>query len=398
MSMYDQEPVDRSLAVCFPDVHHEESLWGAIDIQIKEQLKRLMRVCMDREVAAYLCSGWYERQWRRRGYRNGSYRRTLETKHGTVEVSVPRVRAGRCRFRFFDAYQRRAADVETLMRDLYVAGVSQRRLGELMNDLTGTRVSAQTVSQTLRSLNAAVDAFHRRPLADQYRWLFLDGVVLKSRGASGGRERVALTAYGITWGGRRELIDFMVAASESARQWEGFLNNLYHRGLHGARTELLISDGGAGLHQALAVVYPRVQHQRCWVHKVRNVCGYIPYRDRKLVCKGLRRVYRAGTRAQAIRRFWEWAQEWRKRYPKAVACVRKDLDDLLAFYRVARRYRQHVRGTNAIERCFREVRRRTRTIGCFPNDESLDRVLFAVFNVLNQSWGRLPVFEFTQNS
>ncbi len=389
---------DESVAACFADVQREETLWGATDVYIREQLKTFLRATMDQEVAAFLCTKRYERYCSRRGYRNGTYSRMLETRYGTVVLDVPRVRSGRFKTALFDAYQRRQTAVNTLIQELYIAGISQRQLGELMRDLTGTRISAQAVSTTFQTLTAAATAFHRRAVPDHYRWLYLDGVALKSRGAVRGRTRIALTAYGITWDGKRELVDFMAAPSESAKHWEGFLNDLYRRGLRGSRLELVIGDGGGGLVQALKYVYPRVPFQRCWVHKMRNVCALVPRRERKAICKGLRMVYKAKTQGIAIERFWRWAKEWRQRYPKAVECVRRDIDHLFMFYRVPESYRRHVRSSNAIERCFRELRRRTRTIGCFTNDESLERVLFAVFDTINKRWGRIPLFKFTQNS
>lgn len=389
---------EESVAACLADVHREESLWGALDVEIRSQLKDLMRACMDQEVAAFLCSGRYERLRARRGRRNGTYPRKLETRYGTVDLDVPRVRTGRFKTALFDAYQRRQTAVNTLIQDMYIAGVSQRQLGELMRKLTGTRISAQAVSTTMQTLTAAVERFHRRPVPDHYRWLYFDGVALKSRGVKYGRTRIALTAYGITWSGKRELVDFMVAPSESANHWIGFLNNLYGRGLRGKHLEMAIGDGGGGLVQALKCIYPRVPFQRCWVHKARNICALVPRRERKAICQGLRRIYTAKTRSKAVERFWQWAQAWQQRYPKAVACVRRDIDHLLEFYRVPESLRRHVRSTNAIERCFRELRRRTRTIGCFRNDDSLERVLFVVFDAINKRWGRIPLFKFTQNS
>jgi len=184
---------DESVAACFADVQREETLWGATDVYIREQLKTFLRATMDQEVAAFLCTKRYERYRPHRGYRNGTCSRMLETRYGTVVLDVPRVRSGRFKTALFDAYQRRQTAVNTLIQELYIAGISQRQLGELMRDLTGTRISAQAVSTTFQTLTAAATAFHRRAVLDHYRWLYLDGVALKSRGAVRGRTRIALT-------------------------------------------------------------------------------------------------------------------------------------------------------------------------------------------------------------
>jgi putative transposase len=173
--------------------------------------------------------------------------------------------------------------------------------------------------------------------------------------------------------------------------WEAFLEQLRERGLRGDSLELVTTDGAPGLHAALDVVYPYVPRQACWAHKLRNVANHLKRAQREACLAGARRIYEAPTRRAATHAYWEWARRWREEAPGAVACLERDLDPLLAHFAVPAPWRVKVRTTNAIERCFREVRRRTRPMSCFTNDASCERIIYAVLSHLNQSWEGRPL-------
>ena len=202
--------------------------------------------------------------------RNGSYSRHLLTELGDIELSIPRTRtfsaAG-----LLGAFARRGARVERVILACFVLGLSTRKVAEALLPMLGERVSAATVSRVAKSLDGAVASFHRRPIRRRYRFLILDGVVLKRRTGAGSAKRVVLVALGITPEGRKEVIDFFITPGERQSSWEVFLADLYRRGLTGEGLELIITDGGAGLLAALPLIYPHVPLQRCWVHKTRNV-------------------------------------------------------------------------------------------------------------------------------
>ena len=185
-----------------------------------------------------------------------------------------------------------------------------------------------------------------------------------------------------------EIIDFVIVQGESQDAWEGFLNDLYRRGLEDEGVQMIITDGGKGLMSALPLVYPRIPLQRCWAHKVRNVLNYVRKRDYAAIKRSLHAISHAqGIReAQgALRRF---KQRWGATYPKAVACLRKDEEDLLTFFQINDpSLFSQIRTTNAIERRFREVKRRTRPMGVFSNRASMERILYAVFSYENQQQG-----------
>jgi putative transposase len=194
--------------------------------------------------------------------------------------------------------------------------------------------------------------------------LVLDGVVLRRKTGAGALARPVLVALGLRPDGKKEVIDFRLAAAESAAQWEQFLGDLVRRGLVGEHLEMLCVDGGSGLLAALPTAYPDVPVQRCWAHKIRNVLSKVRKLDHATIKAGLHRIMNAATLPAAWSAARRFADRWERIYPKAVACLRADLDDLLACFRYPTlAVRRAVRTTNAIERRFREVRRRTRPMG-----------------------------------
>ena len=328
--------------------------------------------------------------------RNGYYRRSLMTHVGFIpDIRVPRFRRGRFHTRVFRRYRRCERLVEQLIRDIFLAGVSTRRVGAAVCALLGTRVSSSTVSRITRSLDQQVRAFHARRLLDEYQYLILDGIRLKIRYNGRYRTRTVLVAYGITLFGQRVLLDFRQAKGESQTAWEVLLHSLYQRGLLGANLRLIVMDGAAGLRAAAELVYPEAKIQRCWVHQLRNVATRCPKQHHACV-RDARRIYLAANRTQAAAAFQRWQQTWRRRCPKAVACLEQDLEELLSFFDCPVVHRIKVRTPNAIERSFREVRRRTNVFSCFTNTASTERIIYAILTHLNQGWKDAPLAGFTQ--
>ena len=372
-----------------------EDVEKAVEDQISHYLNKVLRIEADQQLRA----NPYERTLERLDYRAGYRKRSLITPKGVYELQVPKARSTPLHFSLFDRYRRLWKRVDHLLCEIFLAGCSTRRTGEVLGLLLGTRVSAQTVSRAVQALTPMVNRFHERALEDRYQVLFLDGVTQSIRTAAGkAKKKVALVAYGITESGHRELIDFRVTPSESEAAWYGFLNNLYHRGLEGETLKLIVSDGGSGLIKALEFIFPDADHQRCWAHKLRNVVDDINKSDEKRVIAGARRIYRAPNRRAATKAFKRWRDRWIGVYSKAVRCVEKDLESLLTFFDYPEEMRVTLRTTNIIERSFKEVRRRTRPIGCFNNVKSYERVLYAIVVYLNAQWETEPLKQFAHNT
>jgi transposase-like protein len=375
---------------------YDETRWdGGYRAATRDALKRILEQRMRGGVDEHL-----EQMARRGAYdrRNGSYPRGLLTELGAIELAVPRTRAYSAA-RTLETYARRAPQVNAMILSCFTLGLSTRKVARALLPVLGEPVSPSCVSRVAATLDAAVEAFHRRPLTNGYRALLFDGVVLARKTGMGARRRPVLVVLGIRPDGKKEVIDFMQTPAESAAAWETFLRALYARGLTGAGVKLICVDGGKGLEAALPVVYPGIPVQRCWAHKSRNVLDKVKKKDREAVKRGLRAVWDAANLVQARAAARRFEARWEKAYPAAVACLRRDLDELLACYVFKEAaWRKTTRTTNAIERRFREVRRRTRPMGVFSDRTSVERILYAVFMNENRNQGSAAPFSLTQLS
>jgi transposase-like protein len=380
------------------EVKGEEDWWGDINERVLGSVKLILESSLEAELIECLQASRYVRTEVRRGYRNGYYERDLYSQYGVIKaLRVPRARTGYTS-KILPSYQRRQSQINQMIKDMFLAGISTRRVGEVLEKVWGQPVSAQTVSNVCQKLDREVKVHQSRRLCDHYKYLMFDGIVLKVKKAMKAYHRPVLVVYGITEQGQKELIDFRQASSESSTQWEAFLRNLYQRGLEGQNCDQIIIDGCKGLHQALEMVYPYIPIQRCWAHKLRNVANYIRRKDQQECLKQARRTYLAANRSAALKAFREWKIKWEEKYPKAIKCLENDLDEMLNFLTCPATHRIKIRTTNAIERAFREVRRRTRTMSCFTNAKSVDRIIYGVMNHLNKSWQDKPLPEFTQST
>ena len=365
--------------------------------QVLKLVKELMESTMKEELILHNGTRHYERSKNRLSYRNGYYERALVTQFGTIpEIRVPTLRKASFKTRVFRRYRRYQDVVEDLIEDIFLAGVSTRRVGEVISKLLDTRVSHGTVSNITRRLDKKVREFHKRAILDEYQYLFLDAITLKIRYNGTYHNRKVLTAYGITVFGERKLLDFVQSQGESFDAWEGLLNSLYNRGLKGENMKLITIDGSGGLKSALKVAYPHVPIQRCWAHKLRNVSNYLKKIYQEDCISGARKIYKAKNKHLASAEFKNWKRMWAKKAPKAVHCLEKDLEELLNCFDCPQHHWIRIRTTNVIERSFREVRRRTRVFSCFSNRQSCDRIIYAIFTYLNNKWKGRPIKQFTE--
>lgn len=328
--------------------------------------------------------------------RNGRYLRTIITELGSVILSIPRTRIFSPKG-VLEAYARRSRQVDELILTSFLLGLSTRKVGVALATLLGEKISPQTVSRVAKTLDDAVRAFHRRRITTRFQAVILDGIIIKRKTGAGSIKRPVLVALGIRYDGKKEIIDFRLAQSESGAEWRIFLTDLYTRGL--TDCEIICADGGTGLISILPEVYPNIPLQRCWAHKMRNILDKVPKKKQKSVKRGLIKIYTARNITEARTYARRWTQSWIDVYPKAVKCLQDDLEDLLSFFQFPdSEFRRAIRTTNAIERRFKEVRRRTRPMGVFSNRTSVERILYAVFMYENINLGVCPVFMLTQNT
>jgi len=392
------EALNYEPAACWQRLQHaKEFFLQDLDDQMKENHRQFLEALMGYERQCFLNAHPYERSDQRVDQANGFYRRSLTTRLGVLDLRVPRTRSGCFHPQVLPRYQRREPVVNEALKQVFLLGVSTRQAGRALATLVEEAVSASTVSTVAKVLDVAVCRWHRRPLADHYRYLILDGVSVRIRLVGRVQRRVALCAYGVTVDGKRELIDFLLVKAEAEDSWHGFLWNLWSRGLRAAALELIVTDGHPGLVKALGRLWPGVAHQRCWAHKLRNLENQLKASQRPCL-EEAKLIYQAQHRTAALQRFREWKRRWRTQAPKAVAGLEADLEELLAFFETPRAHWKRVRTTNVIERLFVEVRRRIRTMCAFTTRSSCERILYSVFDRMNTYWSQKPLNAFTHKS
>ncbi len=380
-----------------------KDFWLDLNKYAKSMTREFFQISLEEEMIQYQQRKPYQRTDNRIDYRNGYYTRTMDTAFGTIEnLKIPRSRSGLFRPSMFERYQRRQESVNQSIVNCFLLGVSTRNVKDVLKPLIGINVSATTVSNVTKSIDKLVKQFHAREILDEYQFLFLDGINISVKHGTKSIKKTVLATYGISLFGQRELIDFRLVKSESKDACESFLNDLYRRGLKGNNLKLIVTDGGKGLIAALPIVYPMAKHQRCWFHKLQNIQPMLRKKDQPSVMKELRKIYSADSKRAALNAFKRFSHNWSALYPKALSSLERDLEELLNFLTIPIKQdvrsfiRKRIRTTNVIERSFREVRRRTKPMSCFNNNDSLQRIIYAVFFRLNQNWKAKPLTQFTQ--
>ena len=359
-----------------------EDFNGACRHLVKEAFEGIMRL----DLEAYLGADRYERSENRRGHRNGCRPRHLLTSVGVVDLKVPRSREGGYEPEVFDRYKRVHRVVDKGIKEIFLQGVSTRRVRDVLDALCGDGVSAGYVSQVVKGLDREVRRFENEPIGDEYAFLFLDALSVRIRYELSAKRRLVLMAYGIRRDGSRRLLSFSVAKREGQATWRSFLENLKVRGLAGRALELIVVDGAPGLWAALEEVYPLVEHQLCWVHKLRNIARYGPRSKREACVSEAARIMYADSATKAAGLFRRWKRRWEEVNPRAVACLERDFHRLIPFFQFDPSFHKVIRTTNVIERSFKEIRRRLKVMGYFQNYRSCSRIVLSQIYYFNAKW------------
>jgi len=313
------------------------------------------------------------------------------------DLQVPRIRELSVEHDVFDRYQKRATSIDAAIGCLFLNGISTRKLRNIVKDLFGRPVSAQTVSKCTAYLEDELKHYQERPLTDDVEFLFLDGISERVREIQV-EKKVMLCAYGIHAGGQKEILSFRMTDVEDTASWRGFLVDLKSRGLLGKRLMLITTDGNPALLRALKEIYPFIKTQRCIAHKLRNVVVKLKRSQQKACMRELRPMFAAPNKKEAVKIYKAWRQKWIVEAERAVKCMDKNLSECLRYFDFDKSLWRSIRTTNILERAFREVRRRTRPMNLFPNADSANRIFYGVTKNLNQSWNQKPVEEFTQST
>jgi putative transposase len=325
-----------------------------------------------------------ERASGRQGYRSGYYGRTLITRIGKLELRVPQDRSGRFSTELFERYQRSERALVAALAEMYVQGVSTRKVKAITEELCGHSFSTSAISAINQRLDASLAQFAGRPLVEAFPYLILDARYERVREAGVIASQAVLIAIGIDWDGRRQVLAVELANRESRSSWRDFLLGLKARGLHGV--EFVVADDHAGLRAALREVLAEAAYQRCCVHFLRNALDYVPRKVDDDCLQELRWLYDRRDLAEARRDLAAWITKWSGKYSKLTGWAEENIDETLTFYRLPQQHHKHLKSTNMLERLNEEIRRRTHVVRIFPNGDSCLRLVRALAVETHENW------------
>jgi putative transposase len=325
-----------------------------------------------------------ERTESRVGYRSGYYTRTLVTRVGKLVLRVPQDRQGRFRTEVFERYQRSEKALVSALSEMYVQGVSTRKVKEITEELCGHEFSAATISRVTSQLDKELERFAKRPLEEEYPYLVLDARYEKIRQDGVITSQAVQVAIGINWEGRRCVLAVALANRESDSSWKEFLLELKQRGLRGV--VCVISDDHAGLRKAIPEVLPEASWQRCYVHFLRNALDHLPRKKDDDCLTELRWIYERRNVEEARRDLAAWLTKWESRYAKLCDWAEANIEETLTFYRLPQQHHKHLKSTNMLERINQELKRRTLVVRIFPNRESCLRLIRALAVEIHEDW------------
>src|SRR6266699_179686 len=324
---------------------------------------------MREELDALIGVGWGESSPKRKGYRNGHYRRDLATSSGRLEdLKVPRDREGHFHTQVFERYSRYEPHIAEGLTQMFVSGVSTHKVGEVAQTLLGVAPSASTISRLNQSLTQQFEAWRQRPLQEHWRIVYLDGVHFSIRHGDQCDSTIILTALGVDLAGNKEVLALRACAEEDKDGWACLLHDLRSRGAR--HIDLFVTDGHEGLLAAVSEQFTATPRQRCLVHKQRNVLNAIPRRERGDVQAELVGIWEQPTKEEALTCLAAFKAKYALRYPEAVRSLTEDEEHLLTFYAFPQTMHRHIQTTNAIESLFSNVRQRTDQIDVFTTEDS----------------------------
>lgn len=359
---------------------------------VREQMRAAIQVTLttilEEEMTALIGAERYQQTSTRRDRRNGRYQRDLLTSLGPLQdLAVPRSRQGH-RTQLFERYQRRQAELDGAMLQMFVGGNSTAQVGQVVEALTGSTPSASAVSRLFHTLEAEYAVWRERPLAAHYRYVFADGTYFTVIYEEQGIKMAVLAVVGINLAGEKEVLGFTTGDRENQQAWCDLLEQFKQRGLQ--QVDLWITDGNQAMLNAIDQKFPSSQRQRCVVHKLQNVLGYLPKERHAQIEPELKAIFYQESRAQADQALAAFCAKYEKHYPTAVACLRRDSDACLTFYHFPQAHWKTIRTNNVCERLFEEVKKRYHKMNAaFRTENSCLLMFFAVIRSLK--FRRIPM-------
>ena len=347
-------------------------------------VQQAMQSVLELEMEECLQAGRYERSEERTGYRSGYYRRRLVTRVGTISLKVPQDRSGHFSTQVFEQYQRSEKALVAALAQMYVQGVSTRKVAAITEELCGHEFSASSISEITRRLDEQLRQFSQRALEQEYPYVILDARYERVREEGNIVSRAILVALGIDWEGRRQVLAVEYAQRESHKSWKEFLLGLKQRGLHGVR--LVVSDDHPGLKAAVREVLTEAWWQRCYVHFLRNALDYLPRKADDDCLQELRWMYERRDREEARRDLKGWLEKWAAKYPKLCEWVETNIEETWTYYRLPLAHHKHLKSTNLLERFNQEIKRRTLVVRIFPDEASCLRLIRAIAAETHEEW------------
>lgn len=347
----------------------------------RQLLTESLNSILQAESTAQLGAEPYERSATRSDSRNGSRDRELKTRIGTITLAVPRHRNAPFHTLVFDNYSRSEAALVTTMAEMVVNGVSTRKVSKVMETLCGTNYSKSTVSEACKGLDKAVASFKKRPLEDNYKFLYVDATYFKVRGEHRISSKAMMVALAITDEGKREILGFEIYDNESKETWKLFLESLKQRGLKDPK--MITSDAHDGIIYAISRIFPNTPWQRCQTHFSRNILSHAPGKYQKAIHAALLDMYNSKTIEEARAKRDIIIDEYTDIASKAMECLDNGFEEVMTVMELPAGYRKFLRTSNHLERLNKELKRRSRVIGVFPNEGSLNRIIGSVLIELN---------------
>ena len=359
-----------------------------LDRMVRKSVEETLNAMLDAEADEITGAARYERSGERKAYRAGHYERDLTVKAGKMSLKVPKLKGAVFESAVIERYRRREESVEEALIDMYLAGVSTRQVDDVSQLLWGDRMPSQTLSDKLKKVYADIDEWRGRPLEQDYPYLFMDGVWHK-RCWGGSVENVSiLVAVGVGMDGRREVLSVAGGMKEDSESWREFIKGMLARGLKGVR--LVTGDRCAGLVAAVNELLPGARYQRCMVHFERNILAKVNPKNRDWAADALKAIFSMESRDKALEKAESVAKDMEARkLREAAKCLREGIGETTTYLLddYPREHRRRIRTNNMIERLNREIRRRTRVVGSFPDGRSALMLICArVRYVTSSEW------------